>query len=103
MFANAGVYEPCGIFTRGHFILIGITIIGILVALKHTITKNKEQVHNIIKKLTIIICVMEVLKIVYSIKENSIYAVNTYVPLYYCSILLYAGLLSSFGKGKFKK
>ena len=46
---------------------------------------------------------MEILTIIYNIQQNSIYAVNIYMPLYYCSILLYAGLLSSFGRGTLKK
>lgn len=105
MFTNVGEYEACGIFTKGHFILITITItiIGIFIALKNSIKKNKEEVHSIIKWLTIIICIMEILKTIYNIKQNSIYSVNTYIPLYYCSILLYAGLLTSFWKGTLKK
>ena len=98
-----GEYEACGIFTKGHFILITITIIGIVIALKYSVNKSKKEVQHIIKWLTIIMLIMEVLKIIYNIKQNSIYAVNTYLPLYYCSILLYAGLLSSFGKGILKK
>ncbi len=103
MFANVGEYKPCGIFTKGHFTLIAITIIGILVALKHSFKKNKEEVHNIIKCITIIMWGLEIIKIIYNIKQNSIYAVNTYIPLYYCSILLYAGTFSSFGKGIIKR
>lgn len=103
MFANMGEYEACGIFTTGHLILSTITIVGILIALKYTIKKNKEEIYRIVKWITIIICVMEILKIIYNIKQNSIYAVNTYIPLYYCSILIYAGLLSTFGKGTLKR
>ncbi len=103
MFANVGEYVACGIFTKGHLVLFTITIIGILIALKDSIKKNKEEVHRIIESITIIMCIMEILKIIYNIQQNSIYAVNTYMPLYYCSILLYAGLLSSFGRGTLKK
>lgn len=103
MFAEMGEYEACGIFTKGHFILATITIVAIYIALKCSINKSKEVIHNIIKWLTIDILVMEILKIIYNIKHNSIYDVNTYVPLYYCSMLLYAGILSSFGKGVLKK
>lgn len=87
----------------GHFILMGITLIAIIVALKKTENKNAKEVHNIIKKLTIIIWTLEIIKIIISVAQNSIYALNTYLPLYYCSILLYAGLMSSFGKGKIKR
>ena len=103
MFSNMGEYEPCGIFTIGHFILILITVIGIIIALKKTVNKNKEQVYKIIKYTTIIAYILEVVKIIFNIKQNSFKAVNTYLPLYYCSILLYAGVLSSFTKGALKR
>ncbi len=103
MFSNIGEYEPCGIFTTDHFILIGITIISIIIALKFTSNKSKEKVYSIIKKITIIMCILEVVKINFNLQQNSFRDVNTYMPLYYCSILLYAGLLSSFGKGALKR
>lgn len=103
MFSSIGKYAPCGMFTKGHFALIGITIIGIYVALKHTIKKSKEEIYEIIKKITIVICILEAFKIIYSISLNSLYEVNSYLPLYYCSMLIYACLLSSFGKGKFQR
>ena len=53
MFSSIGKYAPCGIFTKGHFALICITIIGIYVALKHTIKKSKEEIYEIIRKITI--------------------------------------------------
>ena len=43
LFARPGEYEPCGMFTIGHFELIIITIFGIVVALKNTIHKTKEE------------------------------------------------------------
>ena len=49
MFANAGKYEACGIFTRDHFILLASTIIGIFVALKYTVNKDKNNIYKIIK------------------------------------------------------
>lgn len=103
MFAKEGVYEPCGIFTIGHLILILVTMIGIIIALKFTDKKNKQEVYKIIKYTTIVIWTLEVIKIIFNIEQNSITAVNTYLPLYYCSILLYAGLLSSFAKGTLKR
>ncbi len=103
MFFGVKGYEPCGIFTKGHFVLIFLTIIGIVFALKFSVNKNKKQVHKIIRNATISMWILEIIKIIYSISQNSLYKVNTYVPLYFCSILLYAGLLSSFGKGKLKR
>lgn len=103
LFAKAGKYEPCGIFTLDHFKLIIITIIGIIFALKKTVKKSKEEVENIIKKCTVIIWILEIVIISFKLYTGSIRDIGNYVPLYYCSLLLYAGALSSFAKGKFKR
>lgn len=102
-FARPNEYEPCGIFTTKHFILIILTIVAISVALKKTVHKSKEEVHKIIKKLTIIIWILEFVRIGFNLYIGNVHNVNEYMPLYYCSLLLYAGLMSSFGKGKIKR
>lgn len=99
--AKPGQYEACGIFTIQHFILIAITVIGIIIALKLTV--NKFDVKKIIKRCTIFIWIFEIILITYKIATEGTKNVNNYVPLYYCSMLLYAGLLSSFGKGRIKR
>lgn len=103
MFTDTGQYEPCGIFTRDHFILIIITTVGILFGLKFTVNKSRREIENIIKHTTVIACILEIVRILYSLHRNPLTAVNTYLPLYYCSILLYAGIFFSFGKGILKK
>ena len=101
--AKAGKYEPCRLFSIGHFSLIIITIICIIIALKKTAHKSKEEVFKIVRGLTIVIWILEICKICFNIQTFNIYNVKEWVPLYYCSLLLYAGLLSSFTKGKFKR
>ena len=102
-FSKPGEYEPCGIFTADHFKLIIITVICITIALKNTINKNKEEVKKIIKNITIIMWIFEAIIITFKLKTGDIRNVNNYVPLYYCSLLLYAGLLSSFAKNKLER
>ena len=102
-FAKAGKYEPCRLFSMGHFSLIIITIFCIILALKKTAHKSKEEVFKIVRRLTIIIWILEICKICFNIQTFKIYNVKEWVPLYYCSLLLYAGLLSSFTKGKLKR
>ena len=41
IFAKQGEYEPCGIFTKEHFLLILLTIIGIKISLKKTKDKMR--------------------------------------------------------------
>jgi len=103
LFAYPGVYEPCGLFTPDHFKLIIVTIIGIIITLKITIKKSKEEIKNIIKRCTIIIWIFEAIIISFKIITGGIRNLNNYVPLYYCSLLLYAGALASFAKGKLQR
>lgn len=103
LFAAPGEYKACGIFTPNHFKLIIITILGITIALKYTINKSKEEVYKIIKHTTIMLIFLEIIRIVFCLKYNDIKDVNTYLPLYYCSLLLYAGILSSFCREKLKR
>ena len=102
-FARPGEYEPCGIFSWGHLALIVVTIIGIKIALKKTVHKTKKEVKKIIKNCTIIMWIFEVVMIAFKLSTGDPKNLNNYVPLYYCSLLLYAGLMSSFGKGKIKR
>ena len=103
LFAKPGEYKACGIFTKDHFALIIITTIGIVIGLKNTMHKNKEEVKKIIKNCTIIMWIFEFVIITFKLRTGSIRNVNNYVPLYYCSLLLYSGLLSSYTKGKLKR
>lgn len=103
LFARPGEYEPCGMFTTGHFGLVILTIFGIVIALKKTINKTKEEVKQIIKRCTIAMWILEVIKIAFKLYTDDIRNLNNYVPLYYCSLLLYAGMLSSFAKNKLKR
>lgn len=113
LFANPGKYNPCGIYTRGHIILFTITVIGIIIAVKNTNKKYKENnnqydnnnfqsekstksnyITKITKRCMIIIWGLEIIKVVFNLAVGNVRKINTYVPLYYCSILLYAGILA---------
>lgn len=103
LFAKPGEYSPCGMFTWGHFGLIAVTVMCIAIALKKTVDKSKEEVKKIIQKCTIIMWIFECLIIAFKLCTGDSRNVNDYVPLYYCSMLLYAGLLSGFAKGKLQR
>ena len=103
LFARPGEYKPCGIFSLEHFGLIAVTIVCIAIAIKNTYKSSKEEVKKIIKNCTIMLWFMEIFIIIFKLCTGDPRNVNNYVPLYYCSILLYAGTLSSFFKGKLKR
>ncbi len=102
-FSKPGEYEPCGIFTFDHLKLIILTIICVIIALKNTVKYSKEEIKKIIKNSTITMWILEIIIITFKLCTGDIRNVNNYVPLYYCSLLLYAGLLSSFAKNKLER
>ena len=42
--ARAGEYEACGIFTIKHFILMAVTLISIVIALRYTFKKDVKKI-----------------------------------------------------------
>ena len=102
-FSKPGVYKPCGIFNTKHLILFIITTLIIAIAAKFTNIKKKENVRRVIRILTANVWILEIVRIVYLIAVGEGAQINRTVPLYYCSLLLYAGLLSSIGKGALKR
>lgn len=103
LFAKQGKYPPCGMFTWGHLGLVIVTMLCIIVALKKTVHKSQEEVKKIIKKCTIILWIFEFIIIIFKVCTGDPRNLNNYVPLYYCSMLLYAGFLSSFTNGKLQR
>ena len=103
LFRSANEVTPCGMFSTEHFILLAITLICVIIALKHTKNLEKDKVKRLIRKTTIFLWILEIIKIVFNIKNYGLSAVNKYVPLYFCSLILYAGIFSGYCKGTLKK
>ena len=103
LFKSGNEVIPCGMFSIEHFILLAIATVCVIVALKFTKNMEKENVKKIIRKATIFLWILEIIKIIFNIKNYGINDVNKYVPLYFCSLILYAGIFSGYCKGTLKK
>lgn len=102
-FSEPGKYDPCRMYSVGHIILFFLTFLTIILLLQHTKNSDKKTVSKIIRVTTIILWILEVIKIVFNLAIGNAKNPNNYLPFYYCSLILYAGLLSSFAKGKWKR
>ena len=102
-FARPGEYEPCQMYSTGHMILLTITLVIVMILIQHTKNSDRDSVKKIIKNTTILLWMMEIIKIIFNLAIGQWNNPNHYIPLYYCSIILYAGLFSSYGKGMLKK
>lgn len=102
-FAAPGKYEPCQMYSIGHLILFLITVVGIIIALHFTKHCKDNSVRKIIKISILMLWVLETIKIAFNFAVGNSKNPNNYIPLYYCSIILYAGIFSAFGKGNLKR
>ena len=101
-FSEPMEYNSARLFSLQHFILLFLTICGIVIAVKYT-NNERSSILKKIRIITIVVWILEVIKIMFNLKIGNGNNLNTYIPLYYCSILLYAGLFSSFGNGFIKR
>ena len=65
--AKAGTYPPAGMFNYKHLLLLLITTIAVLLSAKYTKIKEKQDVKKIIRITTIVIWLLEIIKIIYVI------------------------------------
>ena len=102
-FSKIGEYKACGLFGFGHFSFVFVTALAIAVSLFFTKNKSRAQIEKSIKIIVITTWLFELFRIGYKLSCGDYMFLESYVPLFYCSIFLYAGLLSAFGKGKIKR
>jgi hypothetical protein len=101
-FSVQGEYPAGGLFSAGHFILLALTIILIAVSLKKTLAYSFQRIRKIIKNLIILLSALEVSKIYFNFKTGNASNLMNWMPLYFCTICIYAGWLSCFTKGPLK-
>ncbi len=102
-FAKIGEFNSCGVFTLGHLALFLVTVFLIYAALKFTKKRSKSEIK---KNIRIIVCamwVLEIFRIGYKLYCGDLLFLESYMPLFFCSIFLYSGLFSAFGEGKLQR
>lgn len=96
-------YTPCGMFTVGHLVLFLVTVIGVAAGLYLTRHLDARRVRLTVRIVTALLWALEVAKILFVLLVTKSDNPNDFIPLYYCSLILYAGLFSSVGKGFWQK
>lgn len=98
-FCVQGEYPAGGLFSTGHYVLLILTVLLIAFALKKTLEYSYKKIRSIIKQLIILLTILEVIKIFFNFKIGNASNLMSWVPLYFCTICIYAGWLSCFTKG----
>ncbi len=103
LFAKSGVYAAYKMYSPAHFMLIMICAAAIFYALYQTRAKTKDEILKTVRKCAIVLWVLEAAKIIFNLCIGNAGNLNTYIPLYFCSITLYACVFSGYCKGFLKR
>lgn len=102
-FAPPDAYAPAGLFGREHLALFLLAAALIALALYASRHLDADGVRRVIRAVTLALWIAEVLKVAFVLLLARSHNPNEYVPLYYCSITLYAGALSSLSRGALRR
>ncbi|WP_195963634.1 YwaF family protein [Clostridium cuniculi] len=96
------IYEATGMFTSRHMVLLVLSLV-VLSALIYVSRKiTNEQIKRLTKYMAIFITMLEGIKIFFNFYRGYTW-INTWLPISFCSIFIYALWLSGYGKGKWKE
>ena len=99
MFSLPSAENACGLFTPAHIISSTICIV-IVIALAILLRSISDKVLKLLTRvLSIIISVLEVIKITFKLIIGEGAYIDHYLPLFYCSLFIYALFMCGFGKG----
>lgn len=99
-FALPYEYAPAGLFSLSHFFLLALTATALVFALYASRRMREQAVRRIVLMLTLLLWVLEALKLFFVLFVTKSGNPNDYMPLYYCSLTLPAGLMSAWGRGR---
>ena len=99
-FSLPGAYAPAGLFTPVHFMLLCATAFAVVLALWLTRHLESNQVRRVVFGVTLVLWVLEACKLFFVLVVTRSRNPNEYMPLYYCSLTLPAGLMSTLGRGR---
>ncbi len=94
-FSLPNEYPSAGIFSVWHLLLLLATALLIALCLYLSRDMSAPLVRRTVRAVTALLLALEIAKILFVLLVVGSRNPNEFVPLYYCSIILYAGLFSS--------
>jgi hypothetical integral membrane protein (TIGR02206 family) len=89
---------PVGVFSLTHLLVLIVCLFLIILCLFLIRNLNDNQINFMIKIIALTVLILEIIKIIWNLR-NGRKNLNTFVPLYFCSLFIYSSLLGGFGKG----
>ena len=97
-FCKENEYEPVGMFSVGHIVIIFLLIVAFCAYKCRKIGKDKAIF--LTKIIAIVVTVLEIIKITIAFINGEGDKLDHWVPLYFCSMFIYAAWLAGYAKGK---
>ena len=102
-FSLPNEYEPAGLFSAWHLLLLTVTALLVAAGLYASRRMSERAVRRTVVIVTATLWVLEFFKILFVLLVVKTTNPNEFVPLYYCSLILYAGLMSSCSRGLLRR
>ena len=103
MLALPDTLPPAGLFSLSHVLLLIGTALLLAVGLYCCRRVEERRVRHVILLLTLLLIACEIGKIAFALFLLKTRNPNEFIPLYFCSITLAAGLFSGIGRGRLRR
>lgn len=99
-FCKENEYEPVGMFSVGHIVTLIIFLLIVAFCAYKCLKIGKDKAIFLTKIIAIVVTVLEIIKITIAFINGEGDKLDHWVPLYFCSMFIYAAWLAGYAKGK---
>lgn len=99
-FCKENEYEPVGMFSVGHIATLIIFLLIVAFCAYKCRKIGKDKAIFLTKIIAIVVTVLEIIKITIAFINGEGDKLDHWVPLYFCSMFIYAAWLAGYAKGK---
>lgn len=99
-FCKENEYEPVGMFSVGHIVTLIIFLLIVAFCAYNCRKIGKDKAIFLTKIIAIVVTVLEIIKITIAFINGEGDKLDHWVPLYFCSMFIYAAWLAGYAKGK---
>lgn len=95
-------YEPVGMFSVGHILILLFFLLLVAFFAYKCRHLHEEKIVVLTRSIAIIVTILETIKIIIQHVNGEGDLIDHWLPLYFCSMFIYATWMAGFGKGVIK-
>ena len=99
-FCKENEYDPVGLYSVGHIVTLIIFLLIVAFCAYKCRKIGKDKAIFLTKIIAIVVTVLEIIKITIAFINGEGDKLDHWVPLYFCSMFIYAAWLAGYAKGK---